>query len=420
MNYPAMFRLGQRPRCPVVENVPEAVVQQLSSLNLADRVKKCSAVAVACGGQRLANYAAIIKSVVDHLRDLGTYPFIVAAMGGDAHGTAEGRIEALRELGITREIIGAEIRASMETEIIGHLPEGLPVHCDKQAVSADHLVVANRVKPHPMFHKEVQGGLLEMLAIGLGNVHGAKLIRTATADFAFDDLAYGVHKLMLKRGNLLAGLMIVENGRNGTARVQGALPEEFVEKEKFVLQYSRRLFCSLPFRFVDVLLVDEIGTCISCLGADSNVTGRKFNPYAAVEGEFPQVRMIALRDLNTGSKGNAIGVGYAQFVRSRLVRKIDAEVTRSSVLMHGVPALGALPVAFDTDREILDAALTLNGMTRPEQSRVVWIRNTATLDEMECSEAYMDEVKHWKDLPVLSGPRPLEFNADGNLRDFVV
>jgi hypothetical protein len=88
--------------------------------------------------------------------------------------------------------------------------------------------------------------------------------------------------------------------------------------------------------------------------------------------------------------------------------------------MHGMPAVAALPVAFETDREILDAALSLNGMTPPEQSRMVWIRNTATLDEMECSEPYMDEIRHWKELPLLRGPRPLEFDAEGNLRDFGV
>jgi hypothetical protein len=94
MNYPAMFRLGQRPRCPVLENVPEAVLRELSKLNLAERVKKGSAVAVACGSARIANYAAIIKAVVDHFRELGTTPFIVAAMGGDGNGQPRARLRS--------------------------------------------------------------------------------------------------------------------------------------------------------------------------------------------------------------------------------------------------------------------------------------------------------------------------------------
>jgi len=39
--------------------------------------------------------------------------------------------------------------------------------------------------------------------------------------------------------------------------------------------------------------------------------------------------------------------------------------------------------------------------------------------EMGCSEVLLEEVRHWKDLSVLSGLLPLDFDADGNLRDYV-
>ena len=32
----------------------------------------------------------------------------------------------------------------------------------------------------------------------------------------------------------------------------------------------------------------------------------------------------------------------------------------------------------------------------------------------------MDEVIHWRDLSVLRGVLPLDFDGDGNLRDYVV
>jgi hypothetical protein len=85
-----------------------------------------------------------------------------------------------------------------------------------------------------------------------------------------------------------------------------------------------------------------------------------------------------------------------------------------------MPALAATPIDFETDREILDAALSLIGSGLPEKARIVWIRNTSSMVEFECSEPYLDEVQHWKDLSVLSGLHPLEFDRDGNLRDFVI
>jgi hypothetical protein len=60
------------------------------------------------------------------------------------------------------------------------------------------------------------------------------------------------------------------------------------------------------------------------------------------------------------------------------------------------------------------------GLTPPEKVRIVWIRNTASIREMECSKVFLEEVRHWKDLSVLSGLLPLDFDADGNLRDYVV
>src|ERR1700722_17523328 len=93
-----------------------------------------------------------------------------------------------------------------------------------------------------------------------------------------------------------------------------------------------------------------------------NVIARKCNAHAAAEGEFPQIRTIVYRDLNPTSNGNATGVGHAEFVRSRLLRKTDARVTRLNSLAVGMPALAAAPIDFETDREILDAALTLTGL----------------------------------------------------------
>ena len=185
-----------------------------------------------------------------------------------------------------------------------------------------------------------------------------------------------------------------------------------------MLHYARGLSPRLPFRFIDILLVDEIGTTFSCLGADSNVMGRKHSPHVRSEGEFPQTRTIAYRDLNPQSLGNATGVGHAEFVRSRLLGKIDSKATRMTSLAIRMPTLAARPIDYQSDREILDAALS--GFNLPGKARVVWIRNTSSVSVFECSEPYLDEVQHWNDLSVVSGLHPFDFDPQGNLRDFVI
>jgi hypothetical protein len=420
MQYPMMFRLGQKLHGPKIDDIPAAVEAELSKLCLESKVKAGNTVAITCGSHRIANYVSIIKAVVDHFKHFKSIPFLVPAMGSQGAGTAEGQRELLHTLGITEETIGTEIRSSMETEIIGQLPEGVSVYCDKQALHADHTVVVNRVKPHPMFHGDVQSGLLKMIAIGLGKLEGAQRYHRDAENGSFEDIARGVHDVMLKKANLLAGLMILENGHQETARIQSALPEDFVEKEKAMLHRAKALFPRLPFKFIDILLVDEIGTMFGCLGADSNVTGRKHDAHAAADGEFPQIRTIVYRDLNPKSQGNATGVGHAEFVRSRLLRKADAKATRLNSLAAGRPTLASAPIDFETDREILDAALSLTGFNLPEKARIVWIRNTSSVVEFECSEPFLEEVQHWKDLSILSKLRPFDFDCHGNLRDFVI
>ena len=420
MKYPMMFRLGQDLENPAIRNLPEAIDAEISRLDLGNKVKAGDSVAITCGSRGIANYAAIIKAVVDHFKKLGAQPFLIPAMGSHGGGTAEGQRQMLHSLGIKEELIGAEIRSSMETEIIGQLPSGVPVHCDKNALCANHTIIVNRVKLHTMFHNGVQSGLLKMMAMGLGKPKGAELYHKAAEDEAFEDIARAVHRVMLENANILAGLMVVENGQEQTARVEAALPQDFVEKEKSMLQYSRQLFSLLPFKFIDVLLVDEIGKAFSSFGADSNVTGRNYNAHAASPGEFPQIRTIIYRDLHANSHGNAIGVGHAEFVRSRLVRKIDAVSTRLNSLTAGMPTLAALPVDFETDQEILDAAFSLIGLTPREKAKIVWIRNTTALNEMECSEAYLQEVTNREELSILSDLHPFDFDLQGNLRDFVV
>jgi len=414
-----MFRLGQKTHGPTLNDVPVAVETELSGLRLGTRIKPGETVAIACGSRRIANYPGIVKAVVDHFRRLGANPFIIPAMGSHGNGTPEGQREVLHSLGINEPSTGAEIRSSMETDIIGRVLEGVPVFCDRHALRADHIVVVSRVSLHPLLRGDVQSGLLNMTAFGLGKLDGARTYHRAMEDCSFEDLAYGIHEVMLRDGNLLAGLMIVENGHQVTARIQAALPEDFVEKESAMLRYARGLCLQLPFRFIDILLVDEVGTMFGCLGVDLNVIGRKQVVHAAGAGEFPQIRTVVYRDLNPASHGNAAGIGHADFVRSRLLGKIDTNATRLTSLAVGMPAVGAVPIDFETDREILDAALTLTAPNLSVKARIVWIRNTSSVVEFECSEPYLDEVQHWNDLCQLSGLRPLDFDSHGNLRDFV-
>ncbi len=72
-------------------------------------------------------------------------------------------------------------------------------------------------------------------------------------------------------------------------------------------------------------------------------------------------------------------------------------------------------MTFETDRDVLEAALATVGLDEPENARVVQISNTLHLSEVLVSEAYLPEVSRRGDLEILDGPCEMEFDADGFL-----
>ena len=192
-------------------------------------------------------------------------------------------------------------------------------------------------------------------------------------------------------------------------------PEDFESRETELLKLAKQWMGKLPFRQVDLLLIDRIGKNISGTGLDTNVVGRKYDDHKAVEGEYPQVRTISVRGLTPETHGNAVGFGVAEFCRTQLLKETDFEITRLNAITAGHISAAMAPLDYSTDREIIDLALGAAGLAEPSDSKLLWIANTLELAEMECSAAYLEEAQGRDDLEVLSELRELPFDAEGNL-----
>ena len=178
---------------------------------------------------------------------------------------------------------------------------------------------------------------------------------------------------------------------------------------------AKRLMARLPFDRADVLLIDRIGKNISGVGFDANVVGRKRDDHKAVEGEYPKVRRICLRALTEQTHGNAIGMGMAEFCKSQLLRQADMGPTRLNGIISGHVSASMAPLDFETDREMLETALGTIGLAEPPDAKLLWIADTLHLGEVECSSVYLDEARSRDDLEVITEPRDLPFDADGQL-----
>src|SRR5918994_5375416 len=97
---------------------------------LAEDVTPGMTVAVGAGSRGVTGRVALLRGTITGLRTLGAEPFVVPAMGSHGGATAEGQRAMLAHLGITDETVGAEVRATMATEIVATTPDGMTLHLD--------------------------------------------------------------------------------------------------------------------------------------------------------------------------------------------------------------------------------------------------------------------------------------------------
>ena len=415
MRSPRMVRLRQRFERPRVEDVAAAVLEALHRLDLGRVIRPGQTVALTAGSRGIAHIPVVLRAVVRGLRDLGARPFLVPAMGSHGGGTAEGQRQVLESYGITEASVGAPIRSAMEVVSLGTTTEGFPVVLDRHAAEADHVGVVARIKPHTSYHGPVESGLLKMMMIGLGKHAGALTYHRLLLEHPYDRVVRSVGQLMRAKGRIAFGLGLVENAYDETALVEAALPGDFEPVEERLLALARDWLPRLPWRQADLLIVDEIGKEISGSGLDTNVVGRKRAfPGEEPEGQ-PRMRFIFVRGLSAHTHGNAAGIGLADFTTTRLVRAMNYPATVLNCLTSGYPEAAKLPVHFASDREVIDAALSILGTRAPQEARIVHIRNTLAVEEVEVSEPCLEQAGRQTDFTIEGGPYELTFDAQGNL-----
>ncbi len=406
-------------RGPLVPDVAARAEEALSSLDLGTRVQAGQRVAVTAGSRGIANYAAAVRATIEHVRSLGAEPFVVPAMGSHAGGTPEGQTALLATFGITEDFCGCPIDARMDVVTLAESKLGFPVLYSKAASEADHVIVVNRVKTHTMFTGPVESGITKMAIIGLGKLEGAALYHRAVLELGWMDVIDDVLPRVIDKGKVLAGVALVERGDEQTARIEAILGENIRDEEPGLLADSLRWMATLPFTDIDLLLLDEIGKNISGAGFDPTVVGRKDAVHLMDPDRDVRVRYIAARNLTEATHGNAVGIGMAEFCRSRIVREMDVAVTRLNALTAGDVPAAMVPVDYETDLEIIDAALALIGLRSSSQARVIWMRSTLDVDLVACSEALLEEAKLRDDIEVLTRLMPMPVGEDGNLPDLL-
>ena len=150
---------------------------------------------------------------------------------------------------------------------------------------------------------------------------------------------------------------------------------------------------------------------------DTTIVGRKRNERAAVDGETPDIHHIYVRGLTSATHGNATGIGIAELCHRRVTDSLDRDAMRMNCITAGHVSAAMLPIDFVSDREALATACQLAGYIPAAEVPALWIRDTLTLEEIECSEFFWEQAKATPGLEIVAPATPLEFDSGGDLID---
>ena len=394
-----------------VTDVPGAIKAELDRAGLPARLRPGMRVAVTAGSRGIQGIGGIIAAAVGYLQAHGTLPFVVAAMGSPGGGPAAGQREMLAELGITEATVGCPVIASDDTVVVGEPEPGLILYCDRDAFASDGILVLNRVKPHTSFRGRIESGLSKMLTVGLGKVPGA----TNVHRWGFGRMHHTIPTmaaLALQKLPVLAGLAIIENAYDETARFEAVTVEQWFERERVLLQEAWASMPSLPVAEIDLLIIDEISKTFSGTGMDTNVVGRS-RTEGMPEPDYPKTHRIFVRDLAEASHGNANGIGLADATTSRLFARLDRRRTYLNAVTSGNMNKVMVPMLFDSDQEAIAALLISLKHPDPFNARIVRIANSLHIEHILVSESLLPDLR--PQATMVAPAQAMTFDGQGNL-----
>jgi hypothetical protein len=219
-------------------------------------------------------------------------------------------------------------------------------------------------------------------------------------------------RVILEKAPVLAGVAVLENSLDETMEVHVVPPGRFETTDVALLKRCWQVLPRVPFDPLDVLIVDEMGKNISGTGMDTNVIGIGGRVGGKMSMGTPAVSTIVVLGLTPETHGNANGIGLADITTRRLTDAIDYKATYTNVLTTRLWSAGRLPVIMETDREAIEVAV---GQAPPDQVRLVRVKNTLHLEELEISEALLPEARK-AGLTVVRKSGPLAFDATGRLK----
>lgn len=412
---PEMFMIKQTMHIPSVINPAEVIEETLLTNGTALLIKPGMRIAIGVGSRGIDHLPESVRTVAEYLKRKGAEPFVTSAMGSHGGATAKGQIDVLAHRGVTEKTVGVSVEATMDTVSIGNTDCGIPLFIDRLVHEADGYVLINRIKPHTNFVGPTESGILKMAAIGIGNQYGAEHYHRLSLVRPQYEIISTAGREVIKRSNFLFGVGLVENQNHRLCHLDIGFKDNMEKLETELLKKARNLVPLLPVGELDLLIIDEMGKEISGMGIDPNVVGRDVTCYGAKRSS-PKISRIFVRDLTDKTNGSAVGIGQADFTLKQAIDKIDMAATAVNCLTACTPEAAMLPLAYETDAQVLDVALKCIRPCRVRDIKMAYIKNTLELEHVFLSKIFKKELEKSRTIQIMPEISNLQFDPQGMLK----
>lgn len=411
---PKMVTVRQKYSACRITDVPEHIRAQMEAMPGNKGTYQNKRIAITAGSRGIPEIDIIIKAVCDVLKEWGALPFVVPAMGSHGGANAQGQAEVLAGFGIIEERIGAPVCSSMDVIHYGTLANGIPLYCDKLAFESDGIVVLHKIKPHTDFRASHESGLIKMIAIGLGKHKGATAIHSQGFS-QFGCFIQEAARQFLEKAPVAFGVGIIQNAYDDLHTIEVIPAKNIMEADSRLLQEARKQIAGFKFNDIDVLIIDQIGKNISGYGFDPNVVGRSNSKCYGFEDPV-KIKRLFVRGLTPESHHNGSGLADVDITTRRCLNDVDWAETWTNLITCTEIQGAKIPMYANNDREALLLAMKCCG-GEPRPSRVVRIKDTLSLHEIQVSESLYQDIKNQPEIEYVKGPFDMMFDEGGFLLD---
>ena len=319
-NFPQFYRVRLVPESMALPDPVGTLEAQLGTALDQAGVKLGQTVAIGVGSRGINKIDQFVAQICKSITGKGAKPIIIPAMGSHGSATSKGQEKTLAKLGVTPETCQAPIASDMEAVQVGTVFEGVPVYFSQKAVAADHSICINRIKPHTKFKGDVESGLYKMLVVGMGKHTGALTYHNFALKYGFYQLLSAMGDAVIEKTNFRFGIGVAEDAYDQVMDVEVIPAHEIKRREPDLLVKAKSHFPGLPYKDLDLLVVQQIGKEISGSGMDPNVTGRTCDLMEDDFSESLYAKRVVILGLSANTAGNAIGLEMQTSSRKRCLR----------------------------------------------------------------------------------------------------